>query len=137
MTTFSRILGQSWKVKFHKVKLLKFKTFNFDLKFCWNWSFFHYEKIMRFKKVLSYLELEGQGRGIIMKVTPPRNPRNENALSKMISYNCPLRKKRQPLSKIAPHFQRIKKPDRKNWFSWPTGFFTRKCIFQNRCSYLL
>ena len=24
--------------------------FNFDLKFCWNWSFFHYEKILRFKK---------------------------------------------------------------------------------------
>ena len=38
------------KIKFHKVKLLKFKTFNFDLKFLWNWSFFHYEKIMRFKK---------------------------------------------------------------------------------------
>ena len=46
--------------------MLKFKTFNFDLKFCWNWSFFHYEKIMRFKNVLSYLELEGQVRGTIM-----------------------------------------------------------------------
>ena len=42
-------------------------------------------------------------------------------------------KKGEPLSKIAPHFQRIKKPDRKNWFSWPTGFFTRKCIFQKCC----
>ena len=38
------------KVRFHKVKLLKFKTFNFELKFLWNWSFFHYEKFMRFKK---------------------------------------------------------------------------------------
>ena len=62
MTSFSRILGQSWKVKLHKVKLLKF---------CWNWSFFHYEKIMRFKNVLSDLELEGQGHGIIMEVTRP------------------------------------------------------------------
>ena len=61
------------------------------------------------------------------------NHRNKNALSEIISYNCPPRKKREPLSKIAPHFQRIKKPDRKNWFSWPTGFFTRKCIFQKCC----
>ena len=30
-----------------KLKLLKFKTFNFDLKFLWNWSFFHYQKITR------------------------------------------------------------------------------------------
>ena len=59
MTSFNRILGQSWKVKFHKVKLLKFKTLNFDLKFCWNWSFFHYEKIMRFKKSP---QLPGAGR---------------------------------------------------------------------------
>ena len=59
MSSFSRILGQSWKVKFHKVKLLKSKTFNFDLKFCWNWSFFHYEKIMRFKKSP---QLPGAGR---------------------------------------------------------------------------
>ena len=59
MTSFSKILGQSWKVKFHKVKLLKFKTFKFDLKFCWNWSFFHYEKIMRFKKSP---QLPGAGR---------------------------------------------------------------------------
>ena len=43
--------------------------FNFDLKYFWNWSFFHYEKIMRFKKGFSNLELEGQGRGIIMGVT--------------------------------------------------------------------
>ena len=59
MTSFSRIFGQSWKVKFHKVKLLKFKTLNFDLKFCWNWSFFHYEKTMRFKKSP---QLPGPGR---------------------------------------------------------------------------
>ena len=39
--------------------MLKFKTFNFDLKFCWNWSFFHYEKIMRFKK---WPQLPGAGR---------------------------------------------------------------------------
>ena len=37
----------------------KFKTFNFDLKFCWNWWFFHYEKIMRFKK---WPQLAGAGR---------------------------------------------------------------------------
>ena len=59
MTSFSKILGQSWKVKLRKVKLLKFKTFNFDLKFYWNWSFFHYEKIMRFKKSP---QLPGAGR---------------------------------------------------------------------------
>ena len=46
-----------------------FQSFNFDLKFLWNWSFFHYEKIIRFKKVLSNLEMEGQGFGIIMGVT--------------------------------------------------------------------
>ena len=49
MTRFRGILGKSLTLKFHKVKLLKFKTFNFDLKFLWNWPFFHYEKIMRFK----------------------------------------------------------------------------------------
>ena len=51
------------------VKLLKFKTSNFDLKFLWNWSFFYTEKIMRFKKVLNNLEAKGQGLGIIMGVT--------------------------------------------------------------------
>ena len=59
MTSFTKSLSQSWKIKFHKVKLLKFKTLNFDLKFCWNWSFFHYEKIMRFKKSP---QLPGAGR---------------------------------------------------------------------------
>ena len=69
MTSFRGILGQSWNLKFHKVKLLKFQSFDFYLKFLWNWSFFHFEKIMRFKKVFRNLELEGQGRGIIMRVT--------------------------------------------------------------------
>ena len=59
MTSFRNILGQIWTLNFHKVKLLKFKTFNFDLKFYWNWSFFHYEKIMRFKK---WPQLPGAGR---------------------------------------------------------------------------
>ena len=30
--------------------MLKFKTFKFNLKFHRNWSFFHFEKIIRFKK---------------------------------------------------------------------------------------
>ena len=29
--------------------MLKYQSFNFGLKFLWNYSFFHYEKIMRFK----------------------------------------------------------------------------------------
>ena len=41
------------------MKLLKFKTFNFDLKFLWNWSLFHYQKIMRFK---NSPQLPGAGR---------------------------------------------------------------------------
>ena len=41
-------------------------NFNFDLKFLWNWAFFNYEI---FKKVLSNLEPEDQGCGIIMGVT--------------------------------------------------------------------
>ena len=45
MTGLRGILGQGLNLKFHKVKLLKFQGFNFDLK------------------------LEGQGRGIIMGVT--------------------------------------------------------------------
>ena len=72
MISFRVISGQSWnseKIKFHMVKLLKFKTFNFHMKFLWNWPFFHYEKIMRFKKSLSNLEAEGQGCGIIIGVT--------------------------------------------------------------------
>ena len=48
-----------------------FQSFNFDLKFLWNNSFFYYEKSMRFKKNLSNLEMEGQGRGIIMGMTGP------------------------------------------------------------------
>ena len=69
MPSFSGFLGHSWAVKFHKVKLLKLITFKFNLKFLWNWSFFHYERIMRFKKVFTNLETERQGRGIIMRVT--------------------------------------------------------------------
>jgi hypothetical protein len=59
-------------LKFQQFYLMKFdffQSFNFDLKLLWNWSFFHYEQIMRFKKVFSNLEPEGQGRGIIMGVT--------------------------------------------------------------------
>ena len=39
--------------------MLKFKTFKFNQKYFWNWSFFHYEKIMRFKKKS---QLSGAGR---------------------------------------------------------------------------
>ena len=70
ITNFRGILGQSWNSEFHKVKMLKFQNFNFDLKFLWNWSFFHYKpKVLDLKKVSSNLEPEGQGRGIIMGVT--------------------------------------------------------------------
>ena len=37
-------------IEFHNVKLLKFETFKFNLKYFWNWSFFHFEKNIRFKK---------------------------------------------------------------------------------------
>ena len=49
-------------LKFQQFYLMKFDffpSFNFDLKFLWNWSFFHYEKIMRFKK---WPQLPGAGR---------------------------------------------------------------------------
>ena len=70
MTSFKNILGQSWTVKFHKVKLLKFKTFKLTKNISETfWNIFHYEEIIRSKNVLSFLELEGQGRGIIMWVT--------------------------------------------------------------------
>ena len=46
------------------------QSFNIDLTFLWNCSFFHYEpKVLDFKKVFSNLETEGQGRDIIMGVT--------------------------------------------------------------------
>ena len=51
MTSFRNILGES--LKFQQFYLMKsdfFQSFNFDLKFFRNWPFFHYEKIMRFKK---------------------------------------------------------------------------------------
>ena len=70
MTNFRGILGQSWNSEIHKVKLLKLQNFNFDLKFLWNLSVFHYEpKILDLKKVFSNLETEGQGRGTIMGLT--------------------------------------------------------------------
>ena len=70
MTSFKNILGQSWTVKFHKVKLLKFKTFKLTKNISETfWNIFHYEEIIRSKNVLSFLELEGQGCGIIMGVT--------------------------------------------------------------------
>ena len=31
---------------------MKFKTFNFDLKYFWKWQFFHYENVFRFKNNL-------------------------------------------------------------------------------------
>ena len=73
MTSFRIIFGQSWNSEISAILPYEiwFQSFNFDLKFCWNWSFFHYEKIIDLKKVLSYLELGGQGRGIIMGVTRP------------------------------------------------------------------
>ena len=49
--------------------MLKFKTFKFNLKFIWNWSFFHYEKIMRFKKLFSNVVPDRHGQGIILGVT--------------------------------------------------------------------
>ena len=52
-------------LQFQHFYLMKFLPFNFDLKFFWNWSFFHYEKIVNLKKVLSYL------RGTIMGVIRP------------------------------------------------------------------
>ena len=70
MTNFRGILGQSWNSEIHKAKLLKLRNFNFDLKFLWNLSVFHYEpKILDLKKVFSNLETEGQGRGTIMGLT--------------------------------------------------------------------
>ena len=49
-------------LKFQQFYLMKFEffqSFKFDLKYFWNRSFFHYEKTMRLKKVLSNLEPEG------------------------------------------------------------------------------
>ena len=47
-------IGQSWNFEFHKVKLLKFQRFNFDL---WKndlWSFFHYKQIFLKKSSVSW-----------------------------------------------------------------------------------
>ena len=59
MTSFSRTLGQCWKSSILAILPYEILPFNFDLKFCWNWSFFHYEKIRRFKKST---QLPGAGR---------------------------------------------------------------------------
>ena len=59
MASFSRILGQSWKSWISVILPNEILPFNFDLKFCWNWTFFHYEKIMRFK---NGPQLPGAGR---------------------------------------------------------------------------
>ena len=97
MTSFSRILGQSWKVKFRKVKLLKFKTFKFDLKFCWNWSVFHYEKIMRFKK---WPQLPGAGKSRVGHHHKSHTPTSPEAilLRKMAHHTKQIRREcRLPL----------------------------------------
>ena len=50
------LFGQSWSSEISAILPYEiwffFQSFNFDLKFLWNWSFFHYEKITRFKKSL-------------------------------------------------------------------------------------
>ena len=59
MTNGHFSIGQSWNFKFHKVRLLKFQSFNFDLR----------KNFLNLKKGFSNLEPEGQGPGIIMGVT--------------------------------------------------------------------
>ena len=75
---FRNILGQSWTLKFHKVKLMKFKTFNFDLKYFGKWQFFNYEIFLRFKKSP---QLPGAGRtraGHHQRSDMPASPRARN-----------------------------------------------------------
>ena len=43
MTSFRGILGQSWNSEVSAILPYEILPFNFDFKFCWNWSFFHYE----------------------------------------------------------------------------------------------
>jgi hypothetical protein len=59
MASFSRILGQSLKSSISAILTNEILPFNFNLKFYWNSSFFHSEKIMRFKK---WPQLPGAGR---------------------------------------------------------------------------
>ena len=59
LTNFRGILSQSWNSEVSAILPYEFQSFNFDLKFLWNWSYFHYEKIMRFKK---WPQLPGAGR---------------------------------------------------------------------------
>ena len=72
MTSFREILGQSQNSEISAILPYEISSFNFDLKFLWNWSFFNYEKKYEIKKLFSNLEPEGQGGGIIMGVTSDR-----------------------------------------------------------------
>ena len=70
LTNFKGILGQGWNSEVSAILPYEFQSFNFDLKFLCNWSFFHNEpKVLDLKKVFSNLEPEWQGRGIIKGVT--------------------------------------------------------------------
>ena len=60
LTNFRGILGQSWNSEVSGILPYEFQSFNFDLKFLWNWSFFHYDpKVLDLKKIFSNLEPEG------------------------------------------------------------------------------
>ena len=89
MTSFSRILVQSWKVKFHKVKLLKF---------CWNWWFFHNEKLwdLHCKPLQGNYRVELEHRDIPVVITgngfavqekQPLKKRHQEKLAHDISLN--------------------------------------------------
>ena len=67
MTKSSNLHVWENKSNFMRLNCCNF-SFNFNLKLLWNWSFFDCEKIITFINVLSNLELEGQGCGIIMGV---------------------------------------------------------------------
>ena len=54
MTNFREILGQSWNSEISAILPYEIQSFNFDLKFLWNWSFFHYDP-----KVLDLNKIEG------------------------------------------------------------------------------
>ena len=41
LTNFRGILSQSWNSEVSAILPYEFQSFNFDLKFLWNWSFFH------------------------------------------------------------------------------------------------
>ena len=50
--SFRGILGQSWNSVILAILPYEIQSFNFDLNSLWNWLFFHYGKIMKFKKSL-------------------------------------------------------------------------------------